>query len=177
MERYAPQQRWMHWIVAGLVAVQLGVGWMLATTAAAHGSQSDLERLGAIHGGTGALIFILMLVRLRMRRRLGVPPPPAGTPETVSWLARANHRAFYVMLLAQPILGWMAASASGLGLSIFGLVSLPNLVATDPDSALALGRLHGAVAVILLLLIAAHLAGVIYHSFVRGDRLLTRMTG
>src|SRR6266702_2643136 len=53
--------------------------------------------------------------------------PPAMTPvERV--LARATHIAFYVLLFAMPITGWMMSSAKNYSVSWFGLFTWPDLI-------------------------------------------------
>jgi cytochrome b561 len=156
-EGYALTQRRIHWIVAALVAVQLVVGVWIGTTTRQPANESLLDTLFKVHLVTGTLIFALMVTRLRLRRQLGVPPSPAGTPFDASLLARINHQGFYILLLTLPVLGWLAY-ASG-----------------EPASAL-FGGIHGALALTLAIAVCAHLAGVIYHTYVRRDGLLRRMT-
>jgi len=105
-----------------------------------------------LHAAVGTTIFVLMLSRWQLRRRVGAPPPPAGTPVDAAGLARANHLGYYVLLLAIPVIGWCAF--------LF-------------DSGFA--ALHVAGIGVLVLAIAAHLAGVAYHSWIRRDGLLQRM--
>jgi cytochrome b561 len=176
VEGYVPAQRRLHWIVAGLVVLQLLIGIWIGGTLAEPDNQALLTRLFAVHGGTGALIFVLMLVRLQYRRSLGAPPPPPGTPEDVALLARVNHLGFYVLLLILPVIGWLSLSAAGFSLSLFGIVSLPSPLATDQETALVLGRIHGGLALVLFAGIIAHLGGVYYHTYIRRDGLLRRMS-
>ena len=173
---FLPAQRRLHWIVAGLVVVQLTFGMWIGAVSAQPGNAELLSRLFAVHGGTGALIFVLMLARLRLRRDIGVPPPTPGTPALAAMLARLNHHAFYVLLLALPVIGWFALGAHGVPLSLFGILDLPAPIAADHDSAVVLGRMHGGLALLLVAAIAAHLAGVVYHTRGRRDGTLQRMS-
>ena len=75
----------------------------------------------------------------------------------------------------QPLLGWTTASAYGVTVRLFGLIPLPALTAPDKAFAEALGEVHGATAVLLLALIALHVAGVLYHVLVKRDRVVHRM--
>ncbi|CAH2604380.1 Cytochrome B561 [Rhodovastum atsumiense] len=178
LEGYSREQRLIHWTVAGLVVAQILIGISLAKLLQSSPENADeLSRMLGLHGGTGTLLFVLMAWRLSLRRRLGVPPPPEGTPEDVSTLARLNHLTFYVLLLAMPIVGWLAASASGQQLSVFGLVHLPALIGKNQDVAAALTRMHVASGYLLICLIGLHLMGVVYHTYMRRDGLLRRMTG
>jgi cytochrome b561 len=155
---YSRQQRWLHWSVAVLVVLQLTVGTIIGTLAEPSQHNTLVETLLTIHVIVGTVIFGLMVVRLLVRRRRGAPPSPEGTPFDASVLARVNHLGFYALLLTLPVLGWLA-------------------YLTKPPAAILFGSIHGAVAVILVLAICAHLSGVVFHQFIRRDGLLRRMTG
>jgi cytochrome b561 len=144
---YTLRQRRLHWIVASLVVLQLMLGAFIGSTRPA-----DHRPILMLHAAIGTTIFILMLSRWQLRRRIGAPPPPAGTPVDAAVLARANHLGYYVLLLTIPVIGWCAF--------LF-------------DS--GFGALHAAGAGVLVLAIGAHLAGVAYHSWIRRDGLLQRM--
>jgi cytochrome b561 len=153
---YARQQKLLHWIVALLVLAQLAAGVWIGTMAR-EGHEALLRKLLYAHLANGTLIFGLTAWRLSLRRSLGVPAPPPGTPVDATALALANHGAFYAILLALPVLGW-----------------LTYLSPRGPTHAV-LAATHAGTALALALAICAHLAGVAYHSFIRHDGLLKRM--
>ena len=144
---YAPRQRQLHWIVAGLVFLQLLLGTFIGVT-----QPVDHRSVLVLHAVIGSTIFLLMLMRWRLRRRVGAPAPPSGTSVDAAVLARVNHLGYYVLLLGIPVIGWCAYLFHG-----------------------GFGALHAAGAGVLVLAIIAHLAGVIYHRWVRRDELLQRM--
>jgi cytochrome b561 len=156
-ERYSGLQIALHWAVVALVVVQ----WFTHDAmedfwdAVEHGEASGLpgDPVALVHAGSGATILVLMLFRLFVRVRHGSPDLPADMPSILKFAAHANHYAFYGLLIALPLSG---ASAVLLGIE---------------DAA----DIHGALVPLLFLLIAAHLGGVIYHTFVRRDGLLWRM--
>jgi cytochrome b561 len=144
---YTLRQRNLHWIVAGLVTLQLVLGVIIGAT-----RPPDHRVILWLHAAVGSTIFVLMLVRWQLRKRVGAPPPPSGTSSDAAILARINHLGYYVLLLALPVIGWCAYVFHG-----------------------GFGALHVAGAGVLVLAIAAHLAGVIYHRWFRHDDLLQRM--
>ena len=75
---YMPAQKVLHWLVAALVAVQAGLGLWVAFAAPAD--EALAGRLYNAHDGTGAVILVLMLLRLAVRQLSYVPRPPRGTP-------------------------------------------------------------------------------------------------
>jgi cytochrome b561 len=144
---YARRQRRLHWIVAGLVVLQLLLGVIIGTT-----QPADHRAVLWVHAAVGSTIFVLMLSRWKLRRRVGAPPPPSGTSVDAAILAHVNHLGFYVLLLALPVIGWCAYLFHG-----------------------GVGALHAAGVGVLVLAIAAHLGGVTYHRWFRHDDLLQRM--
>jgi cytochrome b561 len=170
---YMPAQKVLHWLVAALVAVQAGLGLWVAFAAPAD--EALAGRLYNAHDGTGAVILVLMLLRLAVRQLSYVPRPPRGTPRWAVTAAWANHRAFYLVLIVQPLLGWLNNGANGYPWSFYGFFDIPSPIGQNETAAALLSRLHLWGAVLLALLVVLHLGGVAFHTLVRRDRLLRRM--
>lgn len=79
------------------------------------------------------------------------------------------------LLLLMPVIGFLATNAWGFPLSVFGVLPLPVPLGKNEDLAKLLSLLHWSGAIAIVLLIGAHLMGVIYHTFIRRDGLLHRM--
>jgi cytochrome b561 len=175
VRRYAAPLRWLHWIVVALVLIQLSLGVSISPVLVPKDEQLA-QILYNLHDGTGATIFIVMLVRAFVRLTNGAPPMPEGTPFWVRQLSGANHLAFYLLLLAQPVIGYLNNGANGYPLSYYGLFDIPSIIAKDDTTAKTFSAVHLGVALTIVALIVLHLAGVAYHAVVRRDRLLQRMT-
>lgn len=169
--RWGSVAKTLHWIIALLVIGML-VGGLTMT-----GMKTSMDKLQvyAIHKSLGVTVLVLMLLRFAWR---GVDPRPqdvAGMSPTISFMAHAVHRLLYVALIAMPISGWVYNSASNFPLVWFKLVPLPALVAADPAiKAIALG-VHETLAWLIILLLAAHVAGALKHHFIDRDDTLRRM--
>ena len=85
-----------------------------------------------------------------------------------------NHWGMYVLLVCVPVAGYVGISLFP-ALDIFGLFSLPGIVAPNKDAANTAFAVHKALAVLLVLLIAVHVAAALFHYFVRRDNVLGRM--
>ena len=72
-------------------------------------------------------------------------------------------------------LGGAAASADGARVKLAGLIPLPLLVPKDDPFGKAMQTVHPAVAITLLAVIALHIAGALYHAFVKRDGVGRRM--
>jgi cytochrome b561 len=170
---YMPAQKALHWLVAALVAVQAGLGLWVAFAAPADDALA--LRLYNAHDGTGAVILVAMLLRLVARLGCHVPRPPRGTPRWAVTAAGLNHRALYLVLIVQPLLGWLNNGANGYPWSFYGLFDIPAPIGQNQAAAAWLSSLHLWGAAALGGLVALHLGGVAFHTVIRRDGLLRRM--
>ena len=171
--RYPAASRWLHWLTAALVPVIIVAGiWIHYFEPA---DEAFKLRLYNIHESLGVIVFVLVLIRLWNRYRNPPPALPADTPAAIRIAAHATHIALYALLVIMPVIGFLATNAWGFPLSVFGVLPLPSPVGKDEDLAKLLSLLHWCGAIAIVLLIAGHLTGVIYHTFIRRDGLLRRM--
>jgi len=80
----------------------------------------------------------------------------------------------YVLLVCVPVAGYIGISLFP-ALDIFGLFSLPGVVAPEKEAAKTAFAVHKLLVVFLVLLIAVHVAAALFHYFVRKDNVLGRM--
>jgi cytochrome b561 len=85
------------------------------------------------------------------------------------------HTSLYVLLLAMPIVGYIANSAFGAATPFFGLFELPPIIGRNEGLATQLFALHRWVGWLVILLVLIHVSAALYHHFIRGDAVLKRM--
>ena len=88
---------------------------------------------------------------------------------------RSVEYMLYGLLLLQPILGLLYANAHGGRTGVFFVLRLPPLIQRNDELAEQLLLAHGAVATLLLAVIALHAAAALFHHFIRRDEILNRM--
>lgn len=168
---YDPVAKAFHWLVVLLLVAQyttkLILPYVLPKTAE--------DAINAWHLSIGSTILLVTLLRLAWRLTHPPPPPPADLPPGLRLLSRATHWAFYAVLIVLPLLGWITANAYGVTVYLAGLIPLPALVAPDKAFAERIGGAHGVLALLLLALIALHVAGALYHALVKRDGVIQRM--
>jgi cytochrome b561 len=167
--RFTPLQRVLHWVMALGILTMLfaGVG-MVSTIGPAY------LALVNFHKPLGLAILLLALVRLAVRLRHGAPALPADLPEPMKLAARLSHVAFYVLMIAMPLLGWAMLSAAGYPVVVGGF-ELPPIA--PPDAALhsVLWNAHRALAFCFFALFLLHLAGALFHAWLRRDGVFHAM--
>ena len=108
--------------------------------------------------------------------RLGITPTAVELLRILLWVGvTIVYVAMYLVLIAQPIVGWLMSTAFGFPVVYLGLVPVPAPVSEDRALAERLQGVHETLAYVLVLLFAAHLSGVLYHHLVRRDAVLSRM--
>lgn len=169
--RYSTVSLALHWLIAALILAQV----LLITAHEATDGPISREFV-QIHKASGLLILILTLARIGWRLANPAIPLPDTMKRWEKLLARATHVLFYVLLLAMPLTGWAAVSATGRELSWFGLFNWPLLPVTGGrDSFKAIIGIHELVMKGLYGLIALHVLGALKHQFVDRDNVLHRM--
>ena len=161
--RYSAVSIVLHWAIFLLIfANVIFADWMEHAE-----GPSGLEYF-QLHKTVGIAVLTLSLFRLVWRFTHPWPPLPEGMPGWERVLARGTHVAFYVLMIAVPLLGWAAASAAGAP----GL-NLP--MAESRELAKSLGGLHKLMVTAIYVVLALHVAGALKHHFLDKDEVLSRM--
>ena len=161
--------RWLHWSMAAMILAMLFIG---------VGMVASLELrpwLLDIHRPLGLLILLLALYRLRYRRHNPPPPLPGDLPALQARIARASHVLLYALMFAMPLLGWAMSSAGGYVVSLPFGGHMPPLAPQDPTLYTVLRTAHGVLGYAFFCLILAHIAGALYHAWVRRDGVFAAM--
>jgi cytochrome b561 len=169
-DRYSWGAIWLHWTIAVLVLVNLTLGLL-------HDSLLDgIHWVIPIHQAIGITMLGLTLIRLAWRLTHRPPPLPPGIARWQRSAARILHWAFYILLLALPLSGWMLSSnpARLRPMSWFGLFPIPPLPITGA-AAKAGHEVHGLLGYAMAALVALHIAAALRHQFLRRDAVLGRM--
>ena len=126
------------------------------------------------HKWAGITILALSALRLvwRLTHR---PPAPPPMPAWQSAAAHAVHWALYALFFAVPLMGWAYSSAAGFPIVVYGVLPLPDFVASDRALAESLKPLHGLLAYTLMAVVLLHAAAALKHHFIDRDGLLNRM--
>lgn len=123
--------------------------------------------------GLTLVIPLGLLLYARLRRP---PSPPAARhlPPVTYRLVVADHVALYLLILLVAGSGYMSSSYSGWGTTLWWLVDLPHWGYEHEALNQFWSDVHLWTCWALLLVVAVHVAGALYHAF-RGDGLVARM--
>lgn len=186
MTRYGSVSQAFHWITVVLVIVLLLTGLVGHPEAEEPGNATFMW-----HGSLGVLVFVLAIARVIWRLGHTVPALPPTMTRASRAFARAVHIAFYVLLFALPITGWLVASAEGAAVNFFGVASLPRWEWEAAPAAAGAGdevedeaaeqrehffeEVHEVLGYAILALAILHLLAALKHHFVDRDDVLRSM--
>lgn len=171
--------RLLHWLMAGLILFQLGIGFRMVNLVSDVALKFGLYQT---HKSWGFVIFCLALVRIGWRLVQPAPLPPPGTPRGAVAMARAAHIALYVLMIVLPLSGWLTASASplqdtyGLKNLVFTWFELPDPIRPGSEALEdRLATVHAWAAFGLAVILLGHVAAAFWHHLRRRDGVLRRM--
>jgi cytochrome b561 len=171
---YTLAQRALHWLHAGLILAALPLGVAIGK-GENHFAPATMDRLYDLHRSFGFLVLALAVFRVAARAAQGAPAPVATLTRFERIASRATHDLLYALIFLVPLLGWAGTSAYGATISVFGLFTLPALLAQDEPLSKTLLGLHGAAAMAMAALVAAHIGAALMHKIVKKDAVLGRM--
>jgi cytochrome b561 len=159
LESFSIPQRILHWLTAALVLFNLLLpdGMNEWKRAIRHTGTATADQVAGanIHAYVGIGILLLVIVRLLLRHKSGVPDAPAEEPAIFTFASKLAHAVLYLLLIAMPLTG-MAAYYLGYN---------------------SAGNIHADVLkVILWAVIGAHVLGALVHQFYWKTNVLRRMT-
>ncbi|MBS0500217.1 MAG: cytochrome b [Burkholderiaceae bacterium] len=126
------------------------------------------------HFMLGLTVLGVVLVRLPLRLALHEPPITPAPPAWQHAMATAMHWALYGLLIAMPLLGWLALSARGKLIPFYGL-ELPALIGPDKALGKNIKEVHEFIGNLGYALIGVHAAAALFHHYVMRDDTLQRM--
>src|ERR1700681_3426924 len=168
--QFTALSRILHWLTAIGVFSTLLIGFAMVSAV------SDYATLLTIHKSLGVVILAVAIVRAVNRLTHRAPPLPPTVGRFERMLVAASEMALYVLLLAQPLVGWAMVSASGTPVVVFGSLRLPAIAPVDLGLYSALRETHSVLAFLLVAVVAAHVSAVLLHSLTLRDGMLRRMT-
>lgn len=170
-DRYDAPTLILHWLVALLIVAAFVVVHVAGEL------PRGPERIAVmdLHKSLGVTIFALVLVRMVWRLSHSAPALPAGTPPWMELAAKLGHLALYGLMIAVPLSGVLMTEAKGREIAVWGLFTLPVVIAPDKTLGHDLEELHEVVGNLLIILAGLHAAVALFHQFVLKDGLLARM--
>jgi cytochrome b561 len=165
--RHQPMLVALHWLLAVMIIGLLCLGFFVL----ANMPNTDPRKLDVLvwHMAGGMFVLALMILRLLIRLWSARPAPATAGSSLLDRMASVTHYSLYVIVFLMILTGWSTGWLISGAFQPHG-EPLPNTFAVFPTF-----RAHAALATLLAILIAGHLAAALYHQFVLKDGLFRRM--
>lgn len=171
-DTYGVAAKILHWGIVLLIIAQYVI------IESAEDLPDGIEKLKTVslHKSIGMLILGLALVRILWRLANRGNPAPVPMPPLQHKVAAAGHGLLYLLILAQPITGWVMSSAADSPVTFFGLFQFPALVAENHDAHEFYEEVHEVLFNVLVVVAVLHALAALYHHFWMKDDSLRRMS-
>jgi cytochrome b561 len=171
-EAYGSLAKFLHWSIVGLIIAQ----WFLVEAAEEAGEESaQRSELMGWHLSVGMLVLLLALARIGWKAWNSGHPAPLGQVVWQRKAAAAGHGILYLLLLLQPLTGWLMVSAAGYPVGFFGRLEFPAIGGANPDLHETLEEVHEFLFDALVVVAVVHVAAALYHHVLLKDDTLRRM--
>jgi cytochrome b561 len=169
--RFTRVAQLLHWVIAALIVTQFALAW------SAEDLPLGMHKLALLARHKSFGMTLLMLGVLRLVWRFMNPPPalPAGMSRLERSAALATHGAFYFLLFAMPLSGWLMSSAKNYSVSWFGRFTWPNLIGPNEEAFSILRTTHFCLSYALFTIAVLHILAALKHHFWNKDDVLLRM--
>ena len=161
----------LHWAAAALILVLLIHGWIMVGLPT---REMRFTHYGW-HASVGYTTLALMLGRVLWRWINAVPSLPAAARWEII-AARAGHAGLYLLIFVASLSGWAMAGTMRrpLDAGLLGVIPVPAIL-TDRALKDQLESAHSLIAWTLAALVAVHIAGALYHLWLKKDDIMQRM--
>jgi len=171
VESWSAAARLLHWLMAVLIALQGIGGWI--------GHEMDRSPLKVdvmtAHKSLGITLLLLAVIRLLWRWAHPAPPQPAGSKPWEIRAAWLSHATLYLLMIALPLSGWLAASTSLIPWKLWWFIPWPSIAPVDPHLHEIATEVHEALVWSLMAILVVHIAAALRHHFVKHDTVLLRI--
>jgi len=170
-QNYGAVAKFLHWSIVILIIAQ----YVIIESAEELADGPDKFAIIARHKSVGMLVLLLALARIAWKFANGRNPAPVPMPRAQRISAAAGHGLLYLLILAQPLTGWLMSSAAGYPTGFFGLFEFPMLAAENHDAREFYEEVHEALFGAIVVVAVLHALAALYHHLLLKDDTLRRM--
>jgi len=171
-QRYDGVARALHWLIAALILGLVALGWWLTQM-----SYYDRWYQDALfwHRALGMAVLPLAAWQIVRRAVRGTPAPAPGLAAWERAAAKAAHRAFFALMFALPLSGYVISTSAGAPVPLPGGLAIPALFEAGDAARDAAVSLHYWLGYGVAALAAVHAAAAFKHQWLDGAGVLRRM--
>ena len=162
----------LHWLIAICIIAQVALGlWMIGIPKDPPGVRAWWFN---VHKSIGLTLGLFILLRVFWRVTHRAPPLPDAMPRWQRVAAAASHHLMYLCMVVMPVSGYLGSSFTKYPIVYFGN-KLPHWGWDAPVLKDLCSTVHLTTVVVLIALIAVHIAAALKHRVVARDGVFERM--
>lgn len=171
LERYNRTAVVLHWAMAIFIITMIVMGWYMDDLPKGSEQRSYFFSL---HKSLGLSMALLIVFRIFWRLTYAPPTLPNAIARIPQILSAAAHHLLYLLLVLQPLTGYISSSFSGYKTKFWGL-PLPHWGWKNPQLNEFFTSIHEICGTALAVVIGLHVLGVLWHLCYDQVNLLNRM--
>ncbi|PCI58478.1 MAG: cytochrome B [Methylophilaceae bacterium] len=190
--RYTKTAMFLHWLIALGIIGMFALGWFMSNLPKEAPKQIaydlfdwgiytwDLAKEASprsfyfnFHKSIGITLLALITIRILWRV---THKPPAMLTSYKAWerkLSTAAHHLLYLLMIAIPVSGLIMAVSSKYGVKWFGIKMLAGL--DNKPLRETFYSIHEIAGIVMLVVLALHIAGALKHKLIDKDDTMNRM--
>jgi len=171
-ESYDRVARLLHWVVAAAILLMIPAGLVMVRDGFPRPVQ---DALFFFHKNTGAVLVVVILLRILWRIFHPAPPLQRDLPDWQRKVAGLSHGLLYALMIVMPVTGYIRVRAGGFPIEVLDAIGFPVLIPRNKALADTASWLHETAGWGLIAILALHIGAALYHGLVRRDGVWGRM--
>lgn len=178
-QRYGAMSKTLHWLIFALFIYQFLTAEIMHALVAGV-PESNVYGVGKYamygwHKSVGMVLLLLALLRVTWVIYSPIPKLPSTLSKVDRVVANSAKLLLYGIILAMPISGYVMSMAGGHGITMFGALSVPNILGENKALAGLAHEVHEYVAYATYAVVGVHILAALMHHYVKKNDILLRM--
>ncbi len=170
--RFGLISKLLHWVIAlGIIGLIVLGWWMVGLSYYDPWYHDSLE----LHKALGVVVLALACFKIGWQTFNRTPKANKNLTRFERVASKAMHWTLYGLMIVVPVTGYIITTASGQGVSMFGIFELPAFLPKSDEVRDISTAIHYYFAYAGIVLVAGHAGAALKHNFVNGDDTLRRM--
>lgn len=171
-EHYGLVSKLLHWLIAILIIVLLGIGWWMVDL-----TYYDKWYTDALlwHKSLGVCVGLLVFLKLGWRSTTANPHAQSSLTSFETMASQLVHYFLLLAMLIIPVSGYFVSTSEGASIEVFNWFSFPAFIEINENTRDIAINIHYYIAYATLAVVMLHASAALKHHFIDKDNTLKRM--
>jgi cytochrome b561 len=169
--KFGTVRQFFHWVITLTLLGQIPLAWYMIELP----MSPDKFATYALHKSIGMTLFTLAVLRVLWALWSSRPALPDTMPRWQVYVSKFVEFMLYLLVIVMPVTGWLMSSAANTPVSVWGWLTLPDLVEPNEKLMETLKLVHETQSIALMTFAGIHVLAALKHHFVDRDNVLLSM--